>query len=118
MELRITDLAVARAAVPVLEGVSFRLGAGQALVLRGPNGIGKSTLLEKIGGMSEEEWMARYETKQRRIMRNKGLDYATRREAKERLRDVEAGIAVEKEAHGSVLSRARRPRCPHRRECH
>lgn len=51
MELCITDLAVARAAVPVLEGVSFCLGAGQALVLRGPNGIGKTTLLRTLGGL-------------------------------------------------------------------
>ena len=35
----------------VLEGVSFRLEAGGALLLRGPNGAGKSTLLRVLAGL-------------------------------------------------------------------
>ncbi|WGW03258.1 heme ABC exporter ATP-binding protein CcmA [Tropicibacter oceani] len=51
MELTVRDLAVARGGVPVLEGVSFGLGPGRALVLRGPNGSGKTTLLRTVAGL-------------------------------------------------------------------
>ncbi len=51
MELTVTDLTVARGGVPVLEGVSFALAPGRALVLRGPNGAGKTTLLRTVAGL-------------------------------------------------------------------
>lgn len=49
--LEVTDLACQRGGVTVLAGVTFRVAAGQALVLRGPNGIGKTTLLRVIAGL-------------------------------------------------------------------
>lgn len=51
MNLRVENLTVARGGIPVLHDVSFVLPEGQALVLRGPNGIGKTTLLRTITGL-------------------------------------------------------------------
>ncbi|MGP6085704.1 heme ABC exporter ATP-binding protein CcmA [Antarctobacter jejuensis] len=51
MELKVSDLTVARGGLPILEGVGFVLPEGRALVLRGPNGAGKTTLLRCVAGL-------------------------------------------------------------------
>ncbi|SPF80875.1 heme ABC exporter ATP-binding protein CcmA [Pseudoprimorskyibacter insulae] len=53
--LTVTDLCVARGGLAILEGVSFELAAGRALVLRGPNGAGKTTLLRTVAGLQPAE---------------------------------------------------------------
>ncbi|MBC7164774.1 MAG: heme ABC exporter ATP-binding protein CcmA [Roseovarius sp.] len=51
MVLSVCDLSVARGGIPVLEGVGLTLSPGEALVLRGPNGIGKTTMLRTVAGL-------------------------------------------------------------------
>jgi heme exporter protein A len=49
--LQIESLACRRAGRLVFSGLSFRIEAGQAAALRGPNGVGKSTLLRQLAGL-------------------------------------------------------------------
>lgn len=49
--LAVHDLAVSRGGLRTVEGVSFSLAPGEALILRGPNGIGKTTLLRTVAGL-------------------------------------------------------------------
>lgn len=49
--LVLRDVAVARGGRRAVQGVSLTLSAGEALILRGPNGIGKTTLLRSVAGL-------------------------------------------------------------------
>ncbi|MBC7736821.1 MAG: heme ABC exporter ATP-binding protein CcmA [Candidatus Saccharibacteria bacterium] len=51
MDLVVDNLGVARGGVAVLEHVGFRLAPGQVLILRGANGVGKTTLLRTVAGL-------------------------------------------------------------------
>ena len=49
--LHVLNLSVARGGMTLLSGVDFALNAGQILVLRGANGLGKTSLLRCIAGL-------------------------------------------------------------------
>jgi heme exporter protein A len=51
MRLVGSDLACFRGGRQVFSGLSFTVGAGEALVVLGPNGVGKSSLLRLIAGL-------------------------------------------------------------------
>jgi heme exporter protein A len=48
----VVELACRRGEALVLEGVTFAVEPGEALILRGPNGSGKTTLLRTLAGLA------------------------------------------------------------------
>jgi heme exporter protein A len=53
--IEVTDLALTRGGRPLFSAVSFALGAGDMLALRGPNGVGKSSLILALAGILRPE---------------------------------------------------------------
>ena len=50
MRLVVDNLAVERGSRRIVEGLTFAVGPGEAVVLTGPNGAGKTTLIRAIAG--------------------------------------------------------------------
>ena len=49
--IKAQDISCQRGNFPLFEPVSFEITTGQSLLLSGPNGIGKTTLLESLAGL-------------------------------------------------------------------
>ena len=63
---RLSDLRLAKAGRPVLDGVALDVFAGELLALIGPNGAGKSSALKCLGGI-EMAWRGRIELEGRPV---------------------------------------------------
>ena len=55
MAISAKSLSVSRGGINLLEGLNIELNSGQAGILHGPNGVGKTTLLRALAGLQPTE---------------------------------------------------------------
>ena len=55
MAISAKSLSVSRGGINLLEGLNIELNGGQAGILHGPNGVGKTTLLRALAGLQPIE---------------------------------------------------------------
>ena len=55
MAISVESLSVSRGGINLLEGLDIELNSGQAGILHGPNGVGKTTLLRALAGLQPIE---------------------------------------------------------------
>ena len=55
MAISAKSLSVSRGGINLLEGLNIKLNSGQAGILHGPNGVGKTTLLRALAGLQPIE---------------------------------------------------------------
>jgi len=95
MEFRVDNLSCARGGLTVLEGVGFALTPGSALIVRGPNGIGKTTLLRTLAGLQPA-------VAGTVSMLPESLAYAAHADGLKSVLDVAENLAFWAEVHGGA----------------
>lgn len=88
---------MSRGGVPVLEGLTFEVSPGEVLVLRGPNGVGKTSLLRVLAGLAEP-LEGRVESE--------GAGYAAHADGLKATLSVRENLSFWAELHGQGLSDA------------
>lgn len=88
---------MARGGVPVLEGLTFEVAPGEVLVLRGPNGVGKTSLLRVLAGLAEPLEGG---------VESEGAGYAAHADGLKATLTVQENLAFWAELHGQGLGDA------------
>jgi len=95
--LEVRNLTCTRGGLAVLSDVNLQVAAGEALVLRGPNGIGKTTLLRTIAGLQPA-------LSGDIIAEPESMAYASHADGVKAALSVRENLAFWAEVHGSALN--------------